>query len=128
MTEQPDTDPMDDAPTLPGLELADPTGKPSELERQIRRSIDRLVELGIVGTEHAGLCQLAIDLAATIGRSRGSAAYGIAQASAQLLATMQALNPETEGGNDDDFKRWQRELRHLGAAGRSPSVRDAPTP
>jgi hypothetical protein len=123
-----DSEPLDDAPTLPGLDLAEPVAKVSELERQIRRSIDRLTELGIVGVEHAGLCQLAIELAATVGRSRGAAAYGIAQASAQLLATMQALNPEVEGGTDDDFKRWQRELRQLGAARGGPEVRDPAQP
>ena len=122
-----DTEPTDAdaAPTLPGLELDTPMRAVGELERQVRRSLARLEELGLVGPEHAGLAQLAIELAQAIGRAaaRGQAA-AVGLSAAQLVNVFDKLNPADSGGGaaSDDFTRWQRELHSLDSAGGTPPV------
>ena len=122
MTGQPEFSP--DEP-LPGL--ADPASSPtaygaSELQTQVRRSLRYLADQGLVDERHAGLMQLALELARAV--RPGERAYGIAQAAAQLLATFDKLMPEQEGAGGGEFNELQAYLRGVGDAGGITQVRD----
>lgn len=87
---------VQEALPLPGV--SDPVAGTSELEAAVRRSLSFMADQGIVDERHAGLMELALQLARTI--RPGEKAYGVAQAAAQLLATFDKLMPDTEGGGD----------------------------
>lgn len=90
---------MDEQLTLPGLD--EPTRPSTKLVEQVQRSLRALAEAGQVDERHAGLMQLALELARAI--RPGEKAYGVAQAAAQLLATFDKLMPDVEGGDSDAF-------------------------
>lgn len=114
-----------DALPLPGIdELAPHAGGVSELERQVQRSLRFLADQGLVDERHAGLMQLALELARVI--RPGQKAYGVAQAAAQLLATWDKLIPELEGGALDGFAELRAYLAGVDAGGGGPEIRDAP--
>lgn len=92
-------DSTQEALPLPGL--TEPAPGVSELERQVRRSLAFMVAQGLVDERHAGLMQLALELARSIHPSQK--AYGNAQAAAQLLACWEKLLPDVEGGDSDGF-------------------------
>lgn len=108
---------------LPGL--GDPSGPrlPGELEAQVRRSLQFMAANGLVDGRHAGLMQLALELARAI--RPGEKAYGVAQAAAQLIATFDKLMPETEGGPSDGFDELRAYLAGVDAAGGSTPLRDS---
>lgn len=102
-----------DALPLPGLE--DPARQVSDLETQVRRSLRFMAENSLVDDRHAGLMQLALELARSIGP--GQKAYGNAQAAAQLLATWDKLLPDAEGGPSDGIDEIRAYLAGVEAAG-----------
>lgn len=107
-----------DALPLPGIDDLPPTpGGVTELERQVQRSLRFMADQGLVDERHAGLMQLALELARVI--RPGQKAYGIAQAAAQLLATWDKLLPEAEGGPTDGFNELRAYLDGVAAAGGS---------
>lgn len=113
--------PSTDEP-LPGLGDPDPTAYGgTELQRQVSRSLRYLSDNGLVDERHAGLMQLALELARTVRPNER--AYGIAQAAAQLLATFEKLMPETEGGTDG-FAELRAYLAGVESAGTGTPVRD----
>jgi hypothetical protein len=100
---------------LPGVSA--PGVGASELELQVRRSLAFMAEQGLVDDRHAGLMQLALELARSIHPSQK--AYGNAQAAAQLLACWDKLLPEVEGGSTDAFAELRAYLAGVDAAGSS---------
>jgi hypothetical protein len=114
MTEQ--LPPTADQP-LPGL--VDPgtsqRGGVTELQRQVQRSLRFLADQGLVDERHAGLMQLALELARVV--RPGERAYGVAQAAAQLLATFDKLMPDAEGGAPDGIAELRAYLAGVEAAG-----------
>lgn len=105
---------------LPGLGLDAPSN--TELYRQVQRSLRFLAEQQLVDERHAGMMQLALELASAI--RPGERAYGIAQAAAQLIATMDKLMPEQEGGGTDGWNELRAYLAGVDAAGASTPLRD----
>lgn len=108
--------PADYDSPLPGLalnELEDRTR--SVLYGQVQRSLRALAEAGQVDERHAGLMQLALELAHAI--RPGEKAYGVAQAAAQLLATFDKLMPEESGGDPDGFDQLRAYLAGVDASG-----------
>lgn len=87
----------------------------TDLELQVRRSLTFMADQGLVDERHAGLMQLALELARVI--RPGQKAYGIAQAAAQLLATWEKLLPEVEGGGPDGLSELRAYLAGVEAAG-----------
>jgi hypothetical protein len=106
---------------LPGLGDPDPT-RTSDLEAQVRRSLAFMADHGLVDGRHAGLMQLALELARSI--RPGEKAYGVAQCAAQLIATFDKLMPDEEGGPSDGFDELRAYLAGVDAAGSGPQVRD----
>jgi len=109
---------------LPGL--ADPASDPqaygtTELQLQVQRSLRYLADHELVDERHAGLMQLALELARVV--RPGERAYGVAQAAAQLLATFDKLMPSTESGGGGDFTELRAYLAGVGDAGGLTSVR-----
>ena len=101
---------------LPGIaDLVPAAGGVTELERQVQRSLRFMASQGLVDERHAGLMQLALELARVI--RPGQKAYGIAQAAAQLLATWDKLLPEVEGGARDGFDELRAYLAGVEAGG-----------
>ena len=83
----------------------------SDLEREVRRSLNALRAGGRLESADAGVAQLAIELSRSIaGGARNGRASAVALASAQLLACFDRLNPPDEGGDGDDFDRWRAYL------------------
>lgn len=118
MMDQPLPPTTQDALPLPGMEdLAQHAGGVSELERQVQRSLRFLAEQQLVDERHAGLMQLALELARSIGPRQK--AYGNAQAAAQLLATWDKLLPEVQGGDPDGFAELRAYLAGVDAGGGS---------
>lgn len=108
-----------DSLPLPGLEdLVPGAGGVTELERQVQRSLRFMAAEGLVDERHAGLMQLALELARVI--RPGQKAYGVAQAAAQLLATWDKLLPDVEGGDPDGFAELRAYLAGVDAAGGTP--------
>lgn len=99
---------------LPGI--PDPGRLVSDLEDQTRRSLRYLVENELVDSRHAGLMQLALELARSINPA--GKAYGNAQAAAQLLAVWDKLLPDDEGGDGSGFDELRAYLAGVDA-GRS---------
>lgn len=104
---------MDQQLPLPGL--GDPTPHTSELTTQVQRSLRALADQGLVDERHAGLMQLALELARAI--RPGEKAYGVAQAAAQLLAVFAQLMPEADGGDGDAFAEFRAYLAGVEAGG-----------
>lgn len=101
---------------LPGMDaLPLVPGGTTELERQVQRSLQFMVADGLVDERHAGLMQLALELARVI--RPGQKAYGIAQAAAQLLAVFDKLLPELEGVQPDGFTELRAYLAGVDAGG-----------
>lgn len=106
-----------DQEPLPGL--ADGpmrAGGATELRRQVERSLRFMHANGLVDERHAGLMQLALELADTV--RPGAKAYGIAQCAAQLLATFDKLMPTEEGGTGDGLRELQSYLEGVAASRR----------
>lgn len=118
MTEQ--LQPSTDQP-LPGLGEPAGPGAPSQLELAVRRSLAFLAEQQLVDARHAGLMELALQLARSI--RPGEKAYGVAQCAAQLIATFEKLMPE-EGGATDGFSELRAYLAGVDASGGGSPVRD----
>jgi hypothetical protein len=113
--------PTTDQP-LPGLGLpTDVVQGAGALYEQTQRSLRFLADQQLVDERHAGLMQLALDLAGAI--RPGEKAYGVAQCAAQLLATWEKLMPD-EGGDSDGFSELRAYLAGVDAAGGSAEVRD----
>lgn len=104
---------MDQQLPLPGLDA--PTSHDSELVRQVQRSLTALAERELVDERHAGLMQLALELARSI--RAGEKPYGVAQAAAQLLAVFAQLMPEVDGGDGDAFSEFRAFLAGVDAGG-----------
>jgi len=101
---------------LPGLgSSGDVVRGTTELYRQVQRSLKALHDQALVDERHAGLMQLALELAAAI--RPGEKAYGVAQCAAQLLATFDKLMPDVEGGDSDGFDQLRAYLAGVDAAG-----------
>lgn len=111
--DQPHPNSTQDALPLPGM--AEPARAVSELENQVRRSLRFMSDQGLVDDRHAGLMQLALELARSIHPSQK--AYGNAQAAAQLLACWDKLLPEVEGGGPDGFAELRAYLAGVDASG-----------
>lgn len=117
-----DTEPLPlsaDEP-LPGL--GDEARGTGELQRQVRRSLTFMADHGLVDARHAGLMQLALELAAAI--RPGERAYGVAQAAAQLIATFDKLMPDTEGGPSDGLDELRAYIAGVESAGSGTTLRD----
>jgi hypothetical protein len=84
----------------------------------VQRSLRALADQQLVDERHAGLMQLALELAAAI--RPGEKAYGVAQAAAQLLATFDKLMPADEGGAPDGFSELRAYLAGVDAGGSGP--------
>lgn len=112
--------PSTDEP-LPGLGDPVRTAGETALHAQVRRSLAFLSEQNLVDARHAGLMQLALDLADSV--RPGERAYGKAQAAAQILAVFDRLMPDQEGGTDG-FAELHAFLAGVDAAGSGPPVRD----
>lgn len=113
--------PSTDQP-LPGLGDPDPSGRTSALEAAVRRSLAAMADAGMVDGRHAGLMELALQLAASI--RPGEKAYGVAQCAAQLIATFDKLMPDVEGGPTDGFSELRAYLAGVDAAGSGTTLRD----
>jgi hypothetical protein len=100
---------------LPGLGVPEPAS--SQLVDQVQRSLRALHDAGMVDERHAGLMQLALELARSI--RPGEKPYGVAQAAAQLLAVFTQLMPEPDGGDGDAFAEFRAYLAGVEAAGGS---------
>jgi hypothetical protein len=112
-----DAIPLSTDQPLPGLGApSDVVRGSSQLYQQVQRSLRALHEAGQVDERHAGLMQLALELASAI--RPGEKAYGVAQAAAQLLATFDKLMPDAEGGAPDAFAELRAFLDGVDAAGR----------
>lgn len=108
---------MDEQLPLPGLDANAETRGHTELYRQVQRSLQAMADQGLVDERHAGLMQLALELAQTI--RPGERAYGVAQAAAQLLAVFAQLMPEPDGGDGDAFAEFRAYLAGVDASGGS---------
>lgn len=104
---------MDQQLPLPGL--GEPERHSSQLVEQVQRSLRALAEQGLVDERHAGLMQLALELARSI--RPGEKPYGVAQAAAQLLAVFAQLMPDVEGGDGDAFAEFRAFLAGVDAGG-----------
>lgn len=104
---------MDQQLPLPGL--GEPTQPARELEQQVQRSLRALSDQGLVDERHAGLMQLALELARSI--RPGEKPYGVAQAAAQLLAVFDKLMPDADGGDTDGFAELRAYLAGVDAGG-----------
>lgn len=103
---------------LPGLE--EPTRPEAEIVAAARRSLRALEAVGLLDERHAVLCQQMIELAKVIDAGRRSGrASAVAMAAAQLLATYQAIVPESEGGDNDEWSELVAEFRRS-----APEIRD----
>lgn len=118
MTDQ--LQPSADQP-LPGLGDPD-SSRPSQLELQVRRSLAYMAQHNLVDARHAGLMQLALELARSI--RPGEKAYGVAQCAAQLIATFDKLMPDDEGAGGDGWSELRAYLAGVDAAGSSAPLRD----
>ena len=101
-----------DQPTLNGLgfELDQPDGARSPLRAAVRSVIDSLNAQGLLEPWHAAHCQLALELADSIGRSRGRASAA-AMASAQLMQCLEQLPQPATATAGAKFEQWlDREL------------------
>lgn len=105
--------PTTDEP-LPGLGDSLSQLGETPLQVQVRRSLRALADMGQVDDRHAGLMQLALELARVV--RPGERAYGVAQAAAQLLATFEKLMPSEEGGNPNGFDELRAYLQGVEAA------------
>lgn len=104
---------MDQQLPLPGL--GEPEHHSSQLVEQVQRSLRALAEQQLVDERHAGLMQLALELARSI--RPGEKPYGVAQAAAQLLAVFAQLMPDVEGGDGDAFAEFRAFLAGVDAGG-----------
>jgi hypothetical protein len=119
----PDPIPLSTDQPLPGLGApGDVVAGGSELYRQTQRALAALHRQGLVDERHAGLMQLALELAQAI--RPGEKAYGVAQCAAQLLAVFDKLMPDAEGGESDGWSELRAFIAGVDAAGGSPTVRD----
>lgn len=107
---------------LPGLGDPEHPERTSELEAAVRRSLTYMAEQQLVDARHAGLMQLALQLARSIRPNER--AYGVAQCAAQLIATFDKLMPTEEGGQSDGWSELRAYLAGVGDAGGSAQVRD----
>ncbi len=106
------------APMIPGLEP--PAPRESALERAARRTIAAIAEEQLLTERHAVICQLILDLAASIDAGRRSGkASAVAMAAAQLQSAYELL-PIPEGGDSDGA--WDELVAELRRSG--PAVRD----
>ena len=112
--------PSTDQP-LPGLGAPEQPGT-NALEQAVRRSLAQLHEIGKVDERHAGLMELALQLARSI--RPGEKAYGVAQCAAQLLATFDKLMPPEDGGPTHGFGDLQAYLAGVGDARSGTALRD----
>lgn len=107
------TNPADDAPTLPGLEQASPPRPGAgELEKAVKRQLDKLRDLSYIEEHHAGLVQLALSAARDVDRSEGR---GAPSGRANLLRVMNeilAAVPQPEAASKDALDAVLDAMRH----------------
>nr|WP_278101905.1 hypothetical protein [Microbacterium proteolyticum] len=100
------------APTLPGLELETP-GVPvtSAMRAAVVATINALHDENLLEPRHAGLCQLALELAdaVTAGRRSGRASAA-AMAAGQLRDTLLALPQPVAGDVKQRFEDFVDKL------------------
>ena len=94
---------MTEPDPLPGLDVPDrPAG---DVELAARRTIAALDEAGQIAEVDAVVLQALVTLARQYDKAANSTKakeYAVANLHAQLLATIERLNPNAEGGDDDD--------------------------
>jgi len=102
----------DDAETIPGLELIPADQRDvSPMRRAVIETIRALERERLLEDRHAGLCQLALELAdaVTAGRRSGRASAA-AMAAAQLRETLLALPAPVAGDVSQRFQEFVDKL------------------
>lgn len=101
---------------LPGLELELKAGSsPGQLRIAVTETIKALHTSRLLEPRHVALCQLALVLADSVeSATRGSKAYAVAQASAQLRETLAALPAPSDEAGSARFDEFVLLLRKAG--------------
>lgn len=101
MTDIDRTDPL--APMLPGL--GDGPRRTGQMVRAVRATFGALYEQQLLKPEHAGLMELALQLAQAVeAASAARRGTAVAMAARELREVLDALPKPAEGGDDD----WQK--------------------
>lgn len=103
------TNPDENQPTLPGLELGEHRGA---LREAVVATIEALREDGLLERRHTGMAQLALEMADAVQRGiQSNRASAAAMAAAQLHAALEALPKPLEASTAAKFDALLDELR-----------------
>lgn len=102
------TEPSENQPALPGLELdAELTGNRSALRNAVVLTIDALKSEGLLEARHTAVAQLSLELADAVSRgTRSGRASAAAMAAAQLLAALDQLPKPLAADAQERFNRF----------------------